>query len=171
MTDADPRGVERAAAPSAAAAAEPPNTAASARPSPPSPAYLRCACGWETSGTVDEVVAATDEHGRRLHNMAAPRDEILAQVETIADIPAAQRYELRLGDRRAAVAEYRTIRGRRVLYHTEVDPAFEGRGVGSRLARHVLDEVRRLGMPVRIKCPFLLAFIERHPEYADLGRG
>ena len=39
---------------------------------------VRCLCGWETAGTEDEVVAATGEHGRRLHNMDATRDEILA---------------------------------------------------------------------------------------------
>ena len=137
----------------------------------PSPAFLRCICGWETTGSVDEVVAATDEHGRRVHNMAASRDEILGRVETIADNPAAERYELHQGGRLAAVAEYRTIRGIRVFHHTEVDPEFEGQGVGSRLARYVLDDVRTRGDRIRIKCPFLLAFIKRHPEYADLARG
>jgi predicted small metal-binding protein len=41
---------------------------------------LRCACGWETRGTVDELVAATREHGRRLHNMEPTRDQVLAMV-------------------------------------------------------------------------------------------
>ena len=134
-------------------------------------AYLRCACGWETAGALDDVVTATDEHGRRIHNMAATRDEILAQVETIADHPANRRYELHLGDRLAAVAEYRDIRGARVFHHTEVDPEFEGRGMGSRLARHVLDDVRARDVPTRIKCPFLLTWIKRHPEYGDLIGG
>jgi predicted small metal-binding protein len=44
------------------------------------PMTLRCACGWETSGTEDEVVAATQEHGRRTHNMSPSRDEVLAMV-------------------------------------------------------------------------------------------
>ena len=39
---------------------------------------VRCVCGWETSGPEDEVVAATVEHGRRLHNMTPSRDEVLA---------------------------------------------------------------------------------------------
>lgn len=137
---------------------------------PPPPAFLRCACGWETIGSVDEVVAATDEHGRSVHNMAASRDEILANVEMIADNPAAERYELHQGNRLAGIAEYRTIRGTRVFHHTEVDPEFEGQGVGSRLARFVLDDVRARGDRIRIKCPFLLAFIRRHPDYADLAR-
>ena len=39
-----------------------------------------CACGWETSGPVDAVVAATIEHGERVHNMRATRDEVLAMA-------------------------------------------------------------------------------------------
>lgn len=44
------------------------------------PMRVRCACGWETSGTEDEVVAATSEHGERVHNMRASREEILAMA-------------------------------------------------------------------------------------------
>ncbi len=45
---------------------------------PPEPMTIRCACGWEVTGTEDEVIAATIEHGRRLHNMMPSRDEVLA---------------------------------------------------------------------------------------------
>ena len=48
---------------------------------------VRCACGWETTGNEDEVVAATQEHGRRIHNMLPTRDEVLAMV--VRDDPAA----------------------------------------------------------------------------------
>jgi predicted small metal-binding protein len=44
------------------------------------PMRLRCACGWETSGTEDEVVAAATEHGERVHNMRPTRAEVLAMV-------------------------------------------------------------------------------------------
>jgi len=43
---------------------------------------LRCACGWEVSGTVDEVVAATQEHAEKLHNMRASREDVLARLES-----------------------------------------------------------------------------------------
>jgi predicted small metal-binding protein len=46
---------------------------------------IRCACGWEVRGTEDEVVPATQEHGLRLHNMAATRDEVLAMAT--GDLP------------------------------------------------------------------------------------
>ena len=45
----------------------------------------RCACGWEVTGKLDEVVDATIEHGRRIHNMEATRDEVLAALQASAD--------------------------------------------------------------------------------------
>ena len=41
---------------------------------------VRCVCGWETSGPEEDVVVATTEHGRQLHNMVATRAEILAMA-------------------------------------------------------------------------------------------
>lgn len=41
---------------------------------------VRCVCGWETTGTTTDVVTATREHGRRLHNMTPTRDEVLAMA-------------------------------------------------------------------------------------------
>ena len=52
------------------------------------PLTARCACGWETNGTEDEVVDATREHGARLHNMAATRGQVLA-LATPANAPTA----------------------------------------------------------------------------------
>ncbi len=40
----------------------------------------RCACGWEVQGTEDEVVDATIDHGRRIHNMEATREQVLAAL-------------------------------------------------------------------------------------------
>ena len=40
----------------------------------------RCACGWEVSGPLDDVVDATIDHGRRIHNMEATRDEVIAAL-------------------------------------------------------------------------------------------
>lgn len=41
---------------------------------------VRCACGWEVVGAENDVVEATQEHGRRMHNMAATRDQVLAMA-------------------------------------------------------------------------------------------
>lgn len=40
----------------------------------------RCACGWEVTGPVDVVVDATIDHGRRIHNMEATRDQVVAAL-------------------------------------------------------------------------------------------
>ena len=41
---------------------------------------VRCVCGWEVTGTEDEVVPTTQAHGRQVHNMDATRDEVLAMA-------------------------------------------------------------------------------------------
>ena len=44
-----------------------------------------CACGWQVIGTPDEVVAATIEHGGKVHNRAATREQVLARAEVVDD--------------------------------------------------------------------------------------
>ena len=48
----------------------------------------RCACGWEVSGSEDEVVDATIEHGRRIHNMEATREQVVATLHAPAPAEA-----------------------------------------------------------------------------------
>jgi uncharacterized protein DUF1059 len=50
---------------------------------------VRCACGWEVVGSEDEVVPATQEHGRRTHNMQATRDDVLAMAIPEPEVPSA----------------------------------------------------------------------------------
>lgn len=79
-----------------------------------------------------------------------------------------RRYELRVEDRLAGAADYRIVDDHVVLTHTEIEPEFEERGLGGRLARAALDDIRRQGMTVVPQCPFIAGYIERHDEYADL---
>lgn len=51
---------------------------------------VRCTCGWETQGEEDEVVAGTQEHGRKLHNMEATREQILAMAVPDESAPGAE---------------------------------------------------------------------------------
>ena len=44
----------------------------------------RCVCGWEVTGSEDVVVDATIEHGRRIHNMEATRDQVVAALHAPA---------------------------------------------------------------------------------------
>jgi predicted GNAT family acetyltransferase len=79
------------------------------------------------------------------------------------------RYEARLDGELAGFMTYRLAEGTIELVHTEVDDAFEGKGVGSVLVRDVLDEIRSDGTrQVIASCPFVAEWIERHPDYADL---
>lgn len=55
-----------------------------------------------------------------------------------------------------------------VFTHTQVDPAYEGQGLGSALARGALDDVRRRQLAVVPRCSFIRGWIERHADYADL---
>lgn len=79
-----------------------------------------------------------------------------------------QRYELHVGPALAGVAEFRPAGPARMLTHTEIEPAFEGQGLASRLIRYALDDLRAQGLQVVPMCPFVAAFIRRHPEYVDL---
>lgn len=77
-------------------------------------------------------------------------------------------YVVEVDGERAGMAEYRDRDGSRVFRHTEVDDRFSGAGVGTRLVRHALDDVRESGGKVVPLCPFFAAYIKRHPEYEDL---
>ena len=86
----------------------------------------------------------------------------------VVDNPGARRYEAVLGDQLVGFADYRPATGRLIFIHTEIDPAFEGRGYGSRLAKGALDDVRARGLKATVHCPFISTYLERHREYDDI---
>ena len=86
----------------------------------------------------------------------------------VRDSPEQNRYEAFVGGALAGFAEYHVQPGLITVLHTETDPAFEGRGVGSELVREMLEDIRRRDARVLPVCPFVRAFLERHREYADL---
>lgn len=86
----------------------------------------------------------------------------------LADNPTRHRFELRQGGEAAAFSEYNELKGALLFTHTEVLPAHEGQGLGSRLIAFALDEVRRRGLQAIPACPFVAAYIHKHPEYLDL---
>ena len=92
-------------------------------------------------------------------------------VEVVHD-NGARRYEGRVDGALAGFADYQLTDELVVFTHTEVDPAFEGQGVGSAIARAALDDVRDAGarkvLPI---CPFIAGWIARHPDYAPLVYG
>jgi len=85
----------------------------------------------------------------------------------VTDNRAHHRYELSVEGHLAATY-YKTSEGVITFIHTEVPPELGGKGIGSRLIRGALDQVRADGLKVIAQCPFVKACIEKHPGYADL---
>ena len=71
-------------------------------------------------------------------------------------------------DGNIAFSEYLRTGDRLTIRHTEVPKALEGRGIGSALARGLLDLARTRKLKVKPLCPFVAGYIKKHPEYADL---
>ena len=90
----------------------------------------------------------------------------------VTDNRSAKRYEAHVDGRLAGFAEYQLTDDLVVFTHTEVDPAFEGQGIGSAIARHALDELRDAGVRKALPvCPFIKGWIQRHPEYLEVTYG
>jgi uncharacterized protein len=87
---------------------------------------------------------------------------------TVRDNPELQRYEAVVEGELAGSIYYREREGELVLVHTEVEKGFEGQGIGGRLVAATLDDIRARGLRMRPFCPFVRAYLERHPEYDDL---
>jgi predicted GNAT family acetyltransferase len=77
------------------------------------------------------------------------------------------RYELAVDGHIAA--SYYELAGPVITFvHTEVPPELAGKGIGSKLIRGALDQVRAEGLKVIAQCPFVKAFIDKHADYQDL---
>jgi AcrR family transcriptional regulator len=122
--------------------------------------------GWtlqEYAEWLERVAAAT---------LLEPGDPVAATVGQelrIVDNAGRHRYEAWVGARPAGHLTYQRDERLLVLLHTEVDPAFEDRGVAEALARGALDDLRADGSRrVVAACGFASWWIARHPEYAPL---
>jgi uncharacterized protein len=85
----------------------------------------------------------------------------------VRDNAERQRFELDV-DGKVAYSNYRRTNGLLTVMHTEVPEALNGRGIGSALVRGLLDIARAQGLKVKPHCPFVRAYLDKHPEYADL---
>jgi hypothetical protein len=90
-------------------------------------------------------------------------------MSDIIDNKAQHRFELDV-EGHIAKSFYRLADGVITFEHTEVPPELGGKGVGSRLIKGALDQVRGSGLQVMAECQFVKGYIEKHPEYADLVR-
>lgn len=80
---------------------------------------------------------------------------------------AGSRFEVSL-DGETAFAEYRLVDHGIILPHTVVPEAFEGKGVGSALAKTALGYAREHDLKVIPLCPFIAGYITKHPEWRDI---
>ncbi|WP_406281898.1 GNAT family N-acetyltransferase [Embleya sp. NBC_00896] len=86
----------------------------------------------------------------------------------VEDVPEQNRFEARIEGDLAGFADYMTTDTLIVFTHTEVEPKYEGKGVGGVLVRAALDRVRAGDRKVLPLCPFVKAWIGKHPDYFDL---
>lgn len=83
----------------------------------------------------------------------------------VRDDKQRMRYEIFEDGALAGFVQYNMRGGRLLLVHTEIDEAYGGRGIGTKLLEAALADVRERGLYVVPVCPFVERFIERHPEY------
>ncbi|MCZ0914463.1 GNAT family N-acetyltransferase [Gordonia amicalis] len=98
---------------------------------------------------------------------------------TVRDNAFAGRYEITVdGTAEGVVAGFAEYRDRaypdtsteRVFFHTEVAEDFGGRGLATILVRQALDDARSRGLIIVGVCPLVAAFLDKHPEYAEVTR-
>lgn len=77
------------------------------------------------------------------------------------------RFEIHIAGETAFV-DYVEMDQKIIYTHTEVPEEFKGQGIGDKLAREVLDYARQNALQVMPLCPFISAWIRKHPEYRDL---
>jgi len=91
----------------------------------------------------------------------------MAETVEVTNNTGKSRFEVTLGQD-TAFAEYRLKPGKIILPHTVVPPAFEGKGVASALARTAFGYARENGLKVIPTCPFMSAWVKKHPEAQDV---
>ena len=93
--------------------------------------------------------------------------DIAADDLHVIDNRSANRFEVHIEDDVAFLAYTRD--GKTIAYtHTEVPPSLEGHGIAAKLAGHALDYARANDLEVVPLCPYVSAYIKRHPAYEDL---
>jgi predicted GNAT family acetyltransferase len=86
----------------------------------------------------------------------------------VKDNPDEHRYEFVHDGELLGLIRYSARPGVITLVHTEVEPAVEGHGVGTRLIAGALDDIRARGVRLVPLCPFVRDYLRRHPEQRDL---
>ncbi len=97
-----------------------------------------------------------------------PQDPASDEAITLVHEPDKSRYEVRDDDEVIGFTQYRLPDQVHVDFvHTEVDDAYEGQGLASRLVRFALTDVRESGKRIIPHCPYVAAWIKKHPDLFD----
>ena len=86
----------------------------------------------------------------------------------VRDNPSQLRYEMSVDGKAAGCIRYRRLPGAVALVHTEVEPQFEGHGLGGKLVEGALNDIRERGLKLVPICPFVSSYLDQHPEYRHL---
>jgi predicted GNAT family acetyltransferase len=87
----------------------------------------------------------------------------------VVDNPAMHRYEIWVDETLAGLVTYKLTDRTFTALHAETRPGFEHHGVASILAHEMLEDVRRRGLQLVPRCPFVAAYVrEHHDDFGDL---
>ncbi|WP_081915618.1 GNAT family N-acetyltransferase [Saccharothrix sp. NRRL B-16314] len=84
---------------------------------------------------------------------------------SVSHNPDRSRYEVRVDGEPGGFAEYTLADGVVTFTHTVV--GMEGKGLGGKLVRHALEDVRAKGLTVVAECSFVRGYVEKHPELIE----
>jgi predicted GNAT family acetyltransferase len=85
----------------------------------------------------------------------------------VRDNKSQRRFELGV-EGTLAFANYRLAPGTVIITHTETPAALRGRGIASQLVQGALERIRADGLKVVAGCGFVVDYLDKHPEFADL---
>ena len=88
-------------------------------------------------------------------------------MAAVHDNKALSRFEME-AEGEIAFANYRLAPGKVIITHTETPRALRGRGIASELVKGALNLIRADGHKVVAGCGFVVDYLEKHPEFADL---
>ena len=88
-------------------------------------------------------------------------------MSKVIDNKPQSRFELDVGGA-VAFANYRLAPSSVIITHTETPRSLRGRGIASELIKGALDLIRADGHRVIAGCGFVVDYLRKHPEYADL---
>jgi len=86
---------------------------------------------------------------------------------SVRDNKSQRRFELDV-EGAVAFANYRLTPDAVIITHTETPYALRGRGIASELVKGALELIRADGLKVVAGCGFVVDYLRKHPEYADL---